>query len=270
MAQDPWRRAYQMQRLKQAGVETAATGRQPRPQRKAWQLTILLLLLMLALGAAGYFAWLSREQWLPQAGEIREELPAPLRDALPKPRHDIDQAALEQGLGINLAVFASPLDVIRATREWGLEWKLTATGADRTRLSAPGVKIDAQGDMIEFYDLDVPQVFAAPEWRQWLPALRLAGISPEMSWEMLTGEKPAAGNLEYEYRNRETVQWKLGRVRQAYVLRFVNGYLRHVEGQISLGPMREPGPVSHAQPPQNGNSPQPGAEDEAPILPQPE
>jgi hypothetical protein len=66
---------------------------------------------------------------------------------------------------------------------------------------------------------------------------------------MLTGEKDAVGNLEYEYRSAESCRRPEGTVRQAYILRFVDGYLRRVEGQVSFGPAIPPGPVQRDEPP---------------------
>jgi hypothetical protein len=246
MAQDPWKRAYQLQRLKHAGAPgtpppSAPRLRQPRP----WLTVLLLILLMLALGGGGYFAWLSRERWLPQA---REELPAPVKEAVPVYRRSVDQGALEDGLGIRLAIFGNVHDLLAATRDWGVEWKLSSLGSNRARVSAPGVWARANGDAIEYYELDIAGVYASPCWKPWLPELRRAGLSPELSWEMLTGEQ-GVGNQEYEYRGADSLQRPEGTVRQAFVLRFVDGYIRRVEGQVSFGPAIPPGPVQREAPP---------------------
>lgn len=247
MAQDPWKRAYQLQRLKQSSAPAVppyptAPPRQPRP----WLTVVLLLLLMLALGGGGYFAWLSREHWLPQA---REELPAPVQEAVPVFRRGVDQGALEDGLGIRLAVFGNVHDMLAATRDWGVEWKLSSLGSDRARLSAPGVWARANANLIEYYELDITGVYASACWKPWLPQLQRAGLSPELSWEMLTGEKNAEGNREYELRSADSIHRPEGTVRQAYILRFVDGYLRRVEGQVSFGPAIPPGPVQRDAPP---------------------
>jgi hypothetical protein len=260
MAQDPWRRAYQMQRLKQAGAPAA--GEPPPPRRRSRTTAAWLILLMLALGAGGYCAWLSRDRWAMQLARqlpgMREELPAPVRDVVPAPRRSVDQAALEEGLGLHLTVFANSYDLIAATRAWGVEWRLTSMGDERARMSAGGVKVYATGGVIEYYDIDVAEVYAAPAWKQWQPALRRAGISPELTWELLTGvQGPAAGNQDYEYRSARSVRRPEGATRQAFILRFVDGRLRHVEGQISLGPAIPPGPVTREAP--RVETPQPGA-----------
>lgn len=253
MAQDPWKRAYQMQRLKQAGAPQ--TPDSPPPRRGSRALAALLLLLLLALGAAGYFAWISRDRWAASLSQqlpgMREQLPEPVREAVPVPMRRVDQAALEQGLGIHLTVFASSYDLIAATREWGVEWQLTSMGGERVRMSAGGVKVYANAGIIENYDLDVAQVFASAMWAKWWPQLRRAGISPELTWQLLTGEQVTgelAGNQEYEYRNKHSVQRPEGTARQAFLLRFTDSWLRHVEGQISLGPAIPPGPVDRGQP----------------------
>jgi hypothetical protein len=255
MAQDPWKRAYQLQRLKQTGAPagpppSAPRLRQPRP----WLTVLLLLLLMLALGAGGYFAWLSRERWLPQA---REELPAPVQEAVPVYRRGVDQGALEDGLGIRLAVFGNVHDMLAATRDWNIEWKLSSLGSDRARVSAPGVWARANANVIEYYELDITGVYASLCWKKWLPELQRAGLSPELSWEMLTGEKNGEGNQEYELRSADSLKRPEGTVRQAFVLRFVDGYLRRVEGQVSFGPAIPPGPVQREDVPLEHPAPQP-------------
>ncbi len=270
MAQDPWKRAYQMQRLTQAG---APAGPEKPPPRRSRLNIALLILALLALGAAGYFAWLSRDRWSQLLAQelpgMREKLPEPVREAVPVPLRQVDQGALETGLGIHLTVFASSYDLIAATREWGVEWRLTSMGGERARLSASGVKVYANAGIIESYDLDVAQVFAAPEWKPWHSQLRRAGISPELTWQLLTGEQDAAaaaGNLEYEYRNRHSVQRSEGTARQAFLLRFTDGYLRHVAGQISLGPAIPPGPVTREAPRTEQPAPGPDAAAAQPPL----
>jgi hypothetical protein len=250
MAQDPWRRAYQLSRQKQAG-DAPQPGLDParKPPRAPgfpWLRIVLLLLAFLGLGGLGAWAWLSRERWVPQ---VREKLPEPVKEAVPAPRVRVDRTALEDGLGIRLAVFGDYDELLAATREWKVDWRLTAMGPGRVRLEAPGVKAYAGPGGIESYIVNVPQVLITPCWKRWLPVLRKAGLSPELSWQALTGEQePPSGAREYQYANSKAVQLGSEWARQAFVLRFEGGVLVRLEGRTNYGPYRPPGELKPLQP----------------------
>ena len=95
----------------------------------------------------------------------------------------------------------------------------------------------------------MPQVFVTPRWKPWLPALRKAGLSPELSWQALTGgQEPPSGTREYEYANARAVQLGQEWARQAFVLRFEGGVLVRLEGRTNYGPAKPPGELKPLQP----------------------
>jgi hypothetical protein len=189
------------------------------------------------------------------------QLPEPVAETVGRaelPRQEIDVAALDGGLGIGLAVGGDYLNLVGATRDWGIEWKLVELGGGNTRLSAPGLTAYAARGKLTGYVLDLKVVFAEERWAPWRKALTGAGLSPELNWRTATGEaQMPQGTTEHVLTGRGGQEFAGENANTSYTLYFRDGWLKRVEAGRSTG---EPVPDPIFEPP---------AEDEktAPVLP---
>jgi len=231
MPLDPWKRAHILSRR----ADLRAAQVRPAHRRPSWRVVLAVVLCVAATAvlACGLALWQNRALWL---GVVREELPAPVKHALPVPRTSVDIEALESGLGIELRQFGNYLDLVKATRDWNPGWEISASGSGHLRMVAPGLKVYVAGELIETYTLDLAVVYSAPCWRKWLPELRRAGITPQLTYTAFTGQEQApAGELERVVEGRESVQGPEGWVHRAFGLHFEGGRLRSIDGRVAFG-----------------------------------
>jgi hypothetical protein len=239
MPQEPWKRARQLQDLKQAGVKPAKVQGAPRPviQRSPrWPQVLGWLLLLLILGG-GVAAYLTRGWWFPR---YRNQFPPKVEQAVeqvaPEPAVTLDYQALESGLGIELCIFGSYLSVLNATNDWGLDWRLADTGNDTQICTAPGLRVYVEQGRIRSYELDLAAVFASEAWKPWYKDLKRAGISPDLTWTALSGESEMPGGIaEREIHSSTNAQWAGGPAHAVWKLQFQDGWLRYLNGGITVG-----------------------------------
>ncbi len=252
MPQEPWKRARQLHELKQAGIKPAPKASQARPvqdRRNLWRALLgwIIVILVLSLGAAAYFF---RGLWIPR---YREAMPPGLervvQEVAPEPQVTLDYQALEGGLGIELRIFGDYLDVLKATNTWGVQWQLTDTGAGTSRCTAPGVKLYVEQGRIRSYELDVAQVFEDAAWKPWRSELKRAGISPDLTWTALTGEtEMPRGMAEREIHSSNDAQWAGTTAHAMWKLQFTDGWLRYLNGGITVGSVSLEEAAQGAQP----------------------
>lgn len=271
MAQDPWKRAHQIKRLReqQARDQAHASGRAAdhetqrrlsglglrrrslRPAVAAWLMVGILLL-------GGAAAWYLRDTWLPRLKqEIRDEPEAVRKvvEALPEERVVLDSSAMDSGLGFGLRLDGDYLEMLAHMREQDPGWKVTASGGDTARLTAPGATVKVIGGRIQNYELQLEPLFAADGWNPWLQGLEDAHLSPQLAWTSLTGEKEMPEGASEREISGKSFKRADGWVTPVYILRFSDGYLRSIELAIRFG-VAEPGIEAQDAPPP---SPDPAA-----------
>lgn len=239
---DPWRRAYTLSRTRQARLAPAGRGdphaglRQSRP---VWPWVTLLLL---AAGGAGWFVWHDRGVLIPKYAP--QLLPPPVAQTVartPLPRQALDIAALDGGAGIGLAIGGEYLNLIAATRPWGVRWKLTERGGGRARLDTTGLTVRTEGSRISGYDIDIPRVFKDEKWLAWRKPLAETGLSPELNWRTATGEALMPhGMTEHVLTGRGGLKFGSNPATTAYTLYFRDGWLQRVEAGLSTGNIQPP------------------------------
>jgi hypothetical protein len=243
MAQDPWRKAYNLTRARTPeGVQPGTRSPLPahmRQRRAVWPWVAFVLAL---LGGGGYYLWSQRGVLIPK---YAPELPQPVArtvEQTPLPRQEIDIAALDGGAGIGLAVGADYLNVVGATRDWGVEWKGVQLGSGRSRMSAPGLVVYTAAGRIEGYTLDIKEVFSSEHWAAWRRQLSDAGISPELNWRTATGESQMPrGVTEHVLTGRGGHSLAGEDAETSYMLFFRDGWLIRIEAGLSTGaPVPEP------------------------------
>lgn len=247
---DPWRKAYTLSRARTPAdaLPGTRTGKPPphlRPRRPFWPW--LLLILLTAGGAGGWYLWQQRGVLIPKyAGQ----LPAPVAkqvEQTPLPRQELDVPLLDGGLGIGLAIGGDYLNLIGATRDWDVEWKLTELGSGNSRATAPGLTVYSEQGRIRGYVLDIKDVFAAGEWQPWYKELLRAGLGPELNWRTATGDaEMPQGVTEHLLKGRGGYSWGGRDSNAAYTLYFRDGWLTRVEGGLLTG---EPLPEALFNPP---------------------
>jgi hypothetical protein len=269
MPQEPWKRARQLHELRQAGIKSAANAGQPRPviiRRPRWSAVVGWTLLVLLLGGAAT-AYFTRGWWFPR---YRAELPPKVEQVVeqvaPEPAVTLDYQALESGLGIGLRIFGDYLDVLNATNDWGVTWQLTDTGNGTQRCGAPGLLLYVEGGRIRSYELDLPTVFATPAWQPWYQDLKRAGITPDLTWTALTGESEMPGGVaEREIHSSTDSEWAGGPAHAVWKLAFSDGWLRYLNGGITIGSVSLEEAAAGASPEQGGTPPDPAAQPSAPA-----
>jgi hypothetical protein len=234
MSKDPWRKAYQLSRIKR---ESEPKPGQPPARvviRRAfpWGPVVSTAVLVLVLGG-GAAAWFTRGWWLPR---YKPELPPVVTENIAEPRVTVDYTAVEEGLGIKLCILGDYLDLVAATRDLGFEWELKQLGGEQLRLEAPGLLVYATQGQIWNWKLDLDKVFADQRWAGLQSALRKAGLSPDLTWAALTGEAATpAGVKEQVVRSSAKRQMPQGWAHPNYVLAFTDSWLKRVEGRIEFG-----------------------------------
>jgi hypothetical protein len=235
MAKDPWKRAHDLSRLREhSAVEQPAEARAAR--RIGCGTVIAIALAVLVVGGAAVL-FFTRGWWWPR---YRAALPEPLQevvaDVAPEPPADVDWHVLETGLDVELRMFGDYNLFVGATRAWEPGVKLISTGNDTWRLTAPGVRVHVRNGLVWTYELDLPLIFAEECWREWWPALREAGLTPDLTWTALTGEEEQpVGGTDYTYRSTRSTRVAEGWVYPVFILYFADGWLRRVEGAIDFG-----------------------------------
>jgi hypothetical protein len=226
MPQDPWQRANDLARLREVDARLGP----PKSSRRAAPGPVLaLLLVLLAAGAA--VAWLNRDRVLEAARPV--ELPEPAKEVLARlDEHPPDMAALDKGLGVYLRITGDYKDVIAASRDWGVEWKLSSIGGGRQRLEAPGVEIGCANEKIQTYTVDIDKVFAEPAWSAWAEELKAAGFYPQQRYKDVLGVKDADGEELWLHRSRPLSGERSAF--PAYRLRFRQGQLVELLGAIEF------------------------------------
>lgn len=236
MPQEPWKRARQLQDLRHAGVQPASAAPPPKLKRRPRWLRVLgWLLLALILGGA-VAAYFTRGWWFPRyRGMLPPVVENAVEQAAPEPAMTLDYQALESGLGIELRIFDDYLDVLNATNDWGLDWKLIDTGNGTLRCSAPGLTLYIEQGRIRSYELDLETVFATEAWELWRKDLERAGLSPDLTWTALTGEEEMPrGIAEREIHSANDSQWAGGPAHAVWKLQFHDGWLRYLNGGITI------------------------------------
>ncbi|MDQ3024301.1 MAG: hypothetical protein M3R04_07980 [bacterium] len=156
---------------------------------------------------------------------------------------------LDEGLGIGLAMLGDYKAILDATKGWGIEWELTATGGTTLRMASAGMIVYAKDGVISGWSMDVPVVFAEKGWSPWLRTLREAGIDPTLS---TTDTKGAAIGESTQYlHSAKSEQTRDGWVSPVYELRYANGTLRQIKGGVEFGTghVEAPDKVDVATPP---------------------
>lgn len=257
MAQDPWKRAHQIKRLRdQQARDGSPAGKAGPPlilrRKKAPLLSWAIALLLLG----GLFAaWYYRDLWLPR---LREEVvsnaPEPVRKVaqkIPEKQVRLDAQLFDRGLGMGLRLDADYLELLAAMRDSDPGWKLTSTGVSSVRLSAPGAVVSAVGGRVQNYELQIDQIYASEAWRPWLKGLQEAQLSPELRYTALSGDEEApVGESKYELKG-ESFQRSDGWVTPVYILRFIDNKLRSLELAIKFG-VAEPAPEAAVADPGDG------------------
>jgi hypothetical protein len=244
MAQDPWRKAYNLTRSRtpadaRPGTRTGKLPADLRRRPAAWPWIALLLL---ATGGAGYYLWHERGVLIPK---YADGLPAPMAKTVeqtPLPRQELDIAAMDGGLGIGLNIDGDYLNLIGATRGWGVEWKLVELGSGNARLTAPGVIVYAARGRISGYKLEIKEVFRNELWQPWRKELSQAGLNPELNWRTATGEaQMPKGMTEHVVTGRSGHSFAGENAESSYMLYFRDGWLTRIEAGLSTGqPVPEP------------------------------
>jgi len=194
MPQEPWKRAYQLQRAVPRDVRRPVPP-PPTKRPSGWGpiVGVLVALILLAGGSwwcfdrEGFRLMLGKDNvmlgWFGPRHGMRASSPAVPPSAgsggaapsTQPPVVKVDQ--LDQGLGIALVIFGNYADVVSATKPWGVTWK-TAAAARTIRLSAPGLTVYAEKEQITGWRLDLDAVQTADCWAKWQPGLRAAGLLP--------------------------------------------------------------------------------------------
>jgi hypothetical protein len=240
MAQDPWKRAHDISQLKQAGIQAPDDPPRLIRGRPAGRLScgcvvaVILVAIVIGGGATLYF---TRGWWLPR---YRDQLPAPVVQAVqqvaPEPAADLDLHYLSSGLDVELRQFQEYGLFVGAMRERDVVLKVIATGGNSWRLSGEGVLVYVQDGLIWTYQLDLGVIFADERYRQWLPAFRHAGLTPDLTWTALTGEtEMPSGHTEQSYRSESAARLPDGWAHSVYTLHFSDGFLRRIEAGINFG-----------------------------------
>ncbi len=239
MSQDPWKKAYRMSKSAGGAKGKAAPGRLQR-QTSIPLVIALLVLLPLAVGVAMFwFAWQNRGTLLP---EYADELPQEIVNRIDIPPRQVDVLLIDEGLGIGLAVFGSQGEVLRNTREWGIEWSLTTLGAERFRLETEGLVITAAGDVIEGYVLELDSVYQNALWEPWFADLRRANVEQQLNLREVQGDADLLpGRTILELKGPKRVQYAGNWRQPAYELEFRDGWLEELRAGMAIGPATEAG-----------------------------
>ncbi|MCB1219100.1 MAG: hypothetical protein H7A35_06360 [Planctomycetales bacterium] len=236
MSQDPWKKAYRNSRS-----QRKADGGKPARRKKAHSVQlgfifIVALPFIVGIGLVWY-AWQHRGSLLP---EYQEQIPQPVAERIDIPHRQVDLRLLDDGLGIGLRVFGSQGEVLRTTREWGVEWKLTALGSDRARLDTDGLRITAAGDVIESYELELDTIYNDEKWDPWVADLREANVEQQLNLREVQGDAELPkGKTIIELTGPTSLQYSGNWRHPAYELEFVDGWLEELRAGMAIGTATE-------------------------------
>ncbi|MCB1216784.1 hypothetical protein KDL44_05290 [bacterium] len=233
MSQDPWKKAYRMNRSAQ---QRKADGNRKRSRPHGVHLGFIFIVALPFIVGMGlvWYAWTHRGSLLP---EYQEQLPEPLAGRINIPPRQVNLRLLDEGLGIGLCIFGSQGEVLRTTREWGVEWKLTALGSDRVRLETEGLRITAAGDVIEAYELDLDRIYYSADWEPWIADLREANVEQQLNLREVQGDAELPkGRTIIELTGPSSLQYSGNWRHPAYELEFVDGWLRELRAGMAVGP----------------------------------
>jgi len=235
MPKDPWQRANELSRLRESRP-SGSSGSLP-PARRG---PLFALLLLLVLGAGAAIFWAYRDRVLTATRQT--PLPVPVQEVVHRlDQHPPDIDALDRGLGIHLSIGGDYKEVISATRDWGIEWKLTAPGGGRLRLTTSGVEVSCENEKIRNYTVDLSAVFADPAWEAWAKQLKQAGYYPAQRYRDIAGPEAADGQELWLHRSTPLSGSK--DVHPAYRLRFKQGELVELLGAIEFASSAQSGKV---------------------------
>jgi hypothetical protein len=238
MAQDPWKRAYELSKLAPQQPQAEA----PQPQRR-WPLVLGLIVVMLCLASLG--AYLLGYVPLGKDASGPPETLAQTLPVLPGIRPgpiELDVDFIDTGLGIGLALHEDYLDLLSATRDWGVPWEVKTTSPATLRVTAHGVTVFVRDGMIETFELDLQEIYdggpaGKPEmWKAWVPELQQAGLIPGTDYERYAGTGGGSEQSMKYVHGRRTVQSTTGWVHPVYALTFVRSKLRGFKGGQKFGP----------------------------------
>lgn len=259
-APEPWKRAANLSRMRQQQAQAGARAPQVIVVQRARPVWPWVTLVLALAAAGGVYAWGQRGVLIPK---YAKQLPEPAAQAVektPLPVQQIDIAALDGGAGIGLALGGDYLNLIAATRDWQVDWKVVDLGSGQARLDSPGLTVYTGGGKIHGYRLDIKEVFGSGDdvkpWQPWRKRLADAGISSELNWRTATGEaEMPKGVTEKVLTGRGGLKFGGEAATTAYTLVFRDGWLIRVEAAPSLGDIPEPivepstGSVETAPPP---------------------
>lgn len=238
MSQDPWKKAYRMSKgARKRPSGAGGSSLRSRPAGVPLVLTFLIALpLLVGIGMA-WFAYANRGTLLPQ---YADELPEQVVSRIDIPPRQVDVLQLDEGLGIGLAVFGSQGEVVRSTSEWGLEWKLTTLGSGRVRLETDGLRMQAAGDVIESYELELDRVFGNEAWEPWFEDLRNANVEQQLNLREVQGaEELPKGRTILQLEGPRSVQYSGNWRHPAYELEFRDGWLEVLKAGMAIGTATE-------------------------------
>ncbi len=247
MAQDPWKRAHQIKRLRdqQAAGSSPPPGGVSRgsgsmiPGRRSGGPAAARWVIVLVLIAGGVAAWYYRDGWLPRLRQqVIEEAPQPVKQAaekIPEKQVQLDPELFDRGFGFGLSLGSDYLEMLAAMREHDPGWKVISTGGNNARLTAPGAEVGVVDGVVQTYELQIEPIFKDPAWEPWLSGFKEAQLSPALTYTSLTGggELPQ-GESKYELSGR-SIRRSDGWISPVYILRFHDGYLRSIEMAMRFG-----------------------------------
>jgi hypothetical protein len=232
MSREPWKRAYALSRSRPADGPPAPPGSSPLLRRRVSPL-LWVLLGLVVLGGGGWYLWQQRGALL---HKYDRQLPEPVKTAAAQPevaQARLDVGELDGGLGIGLAVGGDYMGLMAATRPWKLDWKVTVLGQGHVRITLPGLKVYADNGRISSYELDVPAVYADKGWTPWQPALRKAGLTPDLNWRTATGQREVPPGLaRHELTGGGGHNFGGVPAQTAYTCTFNKGWLTRVEAGL--------------------------------------
>jgi hypothetical protein len=159
---------------------------------------------------------------------------------IPEPQRELDLLALEEGLGAGLTADANYLEFVAFATQEGVQIKTSGSAGSSARVSAEGVSVTAPRGRIENFSIDLREVFDSIRWRSWQEQLRAWGISPELTYNALTGETGEhSGVLNHEIHRGPSVRRHDGWVHLVYIMQFEDGELRKLSTELEIGPAPE-------------------------------
>jgi hypothetical protein len=232
MPQEPWKRASQLQRAVPREAREAPAPPPLQPKRSGWG--FLLLLIPLILVVMWFYYDSIQAEWFHLTGHeprLHASLkPASLQLPIGKPKAVVVNAdTLDEGLGIGLRVYDDYHTLLDKTKDRGLEWKFAAA-AKTLRMSAPGVTVYVENDLITAYTLKLGAIYAEPNWKWWQGDLKQAGLTENAKQEDVTGQ--ATGGDRVSLYGSRTITMPSGWANPAYELDFEHGVLTEVHAGI--------------------------------------